>query len=114
MKINFLIINGTAGTGKSHTICGISTALGREDVIRGSVMAKASFLIRGFTLHSLFSIPVEAGSRSFVELKGDSLKKIQDRLNKVLAVIIDEYSMVSLDLLGKLRANCVKLREDET
>ena len=60
------------------------------------------------------SIPVESGSRSFVELIGDSLEKIQYRFNKVLVVIIDEYSMVSLDLLGKLRADCVKLREDET
>ena len=59
-------------------------------------------------------ITVEAGFRSFVELKEDSLKKIQDRFNEALVVIIDEYSMVSLDLLGKLRANCVKLREDET
>ena len=49
-----------------------------------------------------------------MELKEDSLKKIQDRFNEALVVIIDEYSMVSLDLLGKLRANCVKLREDET
>ena len=99
----------------SHTLyMWNSTALGREDVVRGSFAANASFLIRGFTLHSLLSIPVEAGSRYFVELKGDSLKKIQDRFNEALVVIIDEYSMVSLDLLGKLRANCVKLREDET
>uniref|UniRef100_M4C280 Uncharacterized protein n=1 Tax=Hyaloperonospora arabidopsidis (strain Emoy2) TaxID=559515 RepID=M4C280_HYAAE len=39
------------------------------------------------------SIPVESGSRSFVELIGDSLEKIQYRFNKVLVVIIDEYSM---------------------
>ena len=84
-----LISNGTAGTDKSHTICGIFTALGREDVICGSFTVKASFLICGFTLHSLFSTPGEAGSRSFVELKGESLKKIEDRFNKVLVMIID-------------------------
>ena len=49
-----LISNGTAGTGKSHTICGNFTALGREDVIRGSFTAKASFLICGFILNSFF------------------------------------------------------------
>ena len=37
-----------------------------------------------------------------MELKGESLKKIQDRFDKVLVAIIDEYSMVSLDLLGKI------------
>ena len=91
-----------------------STALGREDVIRGSFAANAFFLIRGFTLHSLFSIPVEAGSRYFVELRGDSLKKIPDSFNKVLVVTINEYSMVSLDLLGKIesRSRQAKGRRD--
>ena len=37
----FFIVNETAGTGKSPTICGISTALDRDDVIRGSLTAKA-------------------------------------------------------------------------
>ena len=39
-------------------------------------------------------ILVEAGSRYFVELKVKLLKKIQDRSNKVLVVIINDYSMV--------------------
>ena len=69
-----LIVNGTAGTGKSYTICGISTGLGREDVILGSFLATASILIRGSTLHSLFSVPVEAESRALLDLKKESLK----------------------------------------
>ena len=104
-------MNGTAGTGKSHTICAIS----RVNVMRGSFTAKASFLIRGSTLHSLFSIPVEAGSRSFVELKGEALKKIKEKFSKVLVIIIDEYSMVSLDLLEKkVIVACVKTKGQET
>ena len=38
-----IIVDGTAGTGKSHTVCEISTAPGREDFIRGSFTAKAFF-----------------------------------------------------------------------
>ena len=33
MKSTFLNVNGTEGTGKSLTLCGISPALGREDVV---------------------------------------------------------------------------------
>ena len=43
MKINLVFINGTAGTSKFYIICGISTALGPEDVIRGSFTANVSF-----------------------------------------------------------------------
>ena len=46
-----------------------------------------------------------------MDLRKESL---QDRFKKVPVEIIDEYSMFSLDLLEKLRADCVKLKEDET
>ena len=42
----------------------------------------------------IICILVEAGSRYFVELKVKLLKKIQDRSDKVLVVIINDYSMV--------------------
>uniref|UniRef100_M4BAA3 Uncharacterized protein n=1 Tax=Hyaloperonospora arabidopsidis (strain Emoy2) TaxID=559515 RepID=M4BAA3_HYAAE len=45
---------------------------------------------------------------------GESLKKILYRFNKVPEAIIDEYSTVSLDLLGYIETDCVQLREDET
>ena len=39
-----------------------------------------------------------------MELTGESLTKIQDRFDNVFVVIIDEYAMVSLDLLGKIES----------
>ena len=37
-----------------------------------------------------------------MELKGEALKKIQEKFSKVLVIITNEYLMVSLDLLGKI------------
>ena len=77
-----------AGTGRSHTLCGFlpQSVMGMYFF---NPFGESVYLIRGFILHSLFSIPVKAGSRPYVEINGESLKKIQDRFNKVHVLIID-------------------------
>ena len=92
----FLLFNGMMGTSKSYSICAILTALGREDVIRRSFTAKAPILKRRLFLHSFFRCRLRRGLvPSWVS------RKIRYRRVKtgVLVVIIDEYSMVSFDLL---------------
>ncbi|KAI3633897.1 hypothetical protein MIR68_008071 [Amoeboaphelidium protococcarum] len=54
-----LIINGTAGVGKSHTINALSTLLG-DQLLRAAPCTKAAFLIQGVTLHSLLKLPVRS------------------------------------------------------
>jgi type II secretory pathway predicted ATPase ExeA len=65
-----LIVNGTAGTGKTFTISAISNAVPKEHIVRSAYTAKAAHLIRGETLHKRFQIPVEKGSTKFCPLKG--------------------------------------------
>ena len=51
-------------------------------VMRGAFTAKAAFQIHGFTLHSLFELPIESGHRSFVSLKGKQLAQLQRNSNE--------------------------------
>jgi hypothetical protein len=97
-----LIVVGKAGTGKSHTIAAISNSMEASQLIRAAFTAKAAFLIKGTTIHSAFSIPVEMGSRIFKPLTNEALKKFQEKMKGVKLIIIDEFSMLSQDLLAKI------------
>jgi hypothetical protein len=55
-----IIINGTAGTGKSYLISS-KAALIDKCHVRCAPTAKAAFLIKGSTIHSVFHIAVNNG-----------------------------------------------------
>lgn len=78
-----LIVNGTVGTGKSHTIAAISHALPKEDAVRCAFTAKALFLIQGDTLHKTFNILVESGSKRFAPLNSAALARLQAKISSV-------------------------------
>lgn len=103
-----LIVLGVAGTGKSHTISAISHALPPNTVIRCAFTAKAAFNIRGGTLHSIFKLQVENGRLKFQPLGPKAVAKLQNYFKTIKIIIIDEFSMVSNDILGKI--DC-RLRE---
>jgi len=94
-----LIVNGTAGTGKSFTISAISHALQANALLRCAFTASAAFLVRGSTIHREFDIPVQG---SFKEIDGPRLRNLQEKFATVKVVIIDESSMLSLPLFGKI------------
>ncbi len=83
-----LIINGTAGTGKSFTIQAISNLIGPK-LSRCAPTAKAAFIIKGETLHSTFSIPVIKKEKDIiVDLSGEKLSNIQEKFKEITHVII--------------------------
>jgi ATP-dependent DNA helicase PIF1 len=96
---------GTAGTGKTYLIKGIRGRL-REMTGVGSkspvfVVAPtgvAAFNINGATIHSTLSIPITTNKH--LDINGEKLKQLQDRLQNVRYVIIDEKSMVGRRMLG--------------
>jgi len=95
-----LIVNGTAGTGKSTVISSISHALPAQQVVRAAFTASAAFLIRGSTLHSFFSLPVSASSKkTFSSLSGINARLFQEKFRPISLLIIDEYSMLSKAML---------------
>lgn len=68
-----LIVNGTAGTGKSTTIAAISHSLPADALIRCAFPASAAHLVCGSTIHREFNIPV---SGSFKDLEGVRLRNL--------------------------------------
>jgi ATP-dependent DNA helicase PIF1 len=58
--------------------------------------AKAAFLIKGSTIHSIFSIPVNKKEKDdFPNLTGEQLNNLQNTFAGCEYIIIDEYSMLS-------------------
>ena len=82
-----IIINGTAGTGKSYLIYCLRLLLGKVAAPTGV----ASFIIEGKTLHSLLHLPVRG---DFKEMEWNNLEKLQDEMSSTKYLIIDEMSRV--------------------
>ena len=59
----------------------------------------AAFNINGITVHSALSIPIIAKD---LDINGERLKQLQNRLQDVIYVIIDEKSMVGRRMLGTI------------
>ena len=93
-----IIINGTAGTGKSYVINCLRLLLG-DSVRVAAPTGVASFIIEGRTLHSLLHLPVRG---DFKEMEGSNLQKMQDELSATKYVIIDEMSMVGRKTFGMI------------
>ena len=93
-----LIVIGGAGTGKSYLINALCNLLGSK------CAGKASYNIRGVTVHSLLKLPV--GPRGTNDLKGESLVRLQDALNDMECIFIDEYSMLGQTTFGWIDKRC--------
>uniref|UniRef100_A0A1X7VQH0 ATP-dependent DNA helicase n=1 Tax=Amphimedon queenslandica TaxID=400682 RepID=A0A1X7VQH0_AMPQE len=91
-----IIINGTAGTGKSNLINCLWLLLGGS-VRVAAPTGVASFIIEGRTLHSLLHLPVRG---DFKEMEGSNLQKMQDEMSSTKYLIIDEMSMMGRKTFG--------------
>ncbi|KIL54765.1 hypothetical protein M378DRAFT_1051766 [Amanita muscaria Koide BX008] len=94
-------IIGEAGTGKSRVIQTITEAFetaGFESKLRkGAFTGIAACLIGGQTLHSLFGLNLQGNLPS-----EDRVRKLAESWKSVRYLIIDEYSMISRELLARL------------
>src|SRR5437764_10194336 len=91
-----IIVMGTAGTGKTYLINAIRSRLREMTGVRSKspvlVLAPTgvtAFNINGITVHSALSIPIIAKD---LDINGERLKQLQNRLQDVIYVIIDEKS----------------------
>ena len=87
----YMIILGTAGTGKSYLISAIAALLTNTCVLTGTT-GMASFHICGGTLHSALHLPIHRSNQS--DLQGASLQQIQMNFQSKHYLIIDEMSMI--------------------
>ncbi|CAB4018424.1 ATP-dependent DNA helicase PIF1 [Paramuricea clavata] len=99
----FLIIIGEAGTGKSYLINAIRNLLQSKCAVTATT-GKASFNIRGVTIHSLLKLPI--GTRGNKDVTGQSLCRLQESLNGIDYIIVDEYSMLGQTTFGWIDKRC--------
>jgi ATP-dependent exoDNAse (exonuclease V) alpha subunit len=98
-----LIIVDVAGTGKSYLINALRNLLQGKCAVTATT-GKASYNIRGITIHSLVKLPI--GSQGKKELAGQSLCRLQNSLNGVDYILIDEYSMLGQVTFGWMDKRC--------
>ena len=98
-----LIIIGVAGTGKSYLINALRNCLQRKCVITATT-GKASFNIKGITIHSLLKLPI--GTKFAKDLTGESLSRLQTSLSEFDYIIIHEFSMLGQTTFGWIDKRC--------
>lgn len=95
-----LIVSGTAGTGKSYLINCLKVLLHSQLRVCAPT-GVASFNIQGYTLHTLFNLPIRG---DFKDLQGQKLNDIQQSFSEVNYIIINEMSMVGRKLFAGVSA----------
>ena len=88
-----LMINGSAGTGKSYVIKKISEEVGDENVARLCFTNKGAININGQTIHKFLGLNTEG------KILASNIAKIKKNIK---LIIIDEVSMVSAFLWARL------------
>jgi hypothetical protein len=94
-----ILAMGTVGTGKSYLIRAIRGCFHRmagigskTPVLVIALMGVAAFNINGSMIHSTLSISILTNKS--IDINGDRLKQLQERLENITYFIIDEKSMV--------------------
>ena len=103
---------GTAGTGKSYTIAAISqqlTQMGKK-VKRAAFTGKAALLIRGSTLHHLFKLH---RLDPHLQLSDAAIHQLREDIGETSVFILDEFSMISSQLLFKIHCVLSQIVRDE-
>ena len=103
----FMTVQGAGGTGKSHVIHIITNAI--ESIFPVKVTQTcaptgcAAYSIGGKTCHSFFKISIKDAGKDLSPAKALQMKEDVLRL---LCLIIDERSLLSMDALGAAERNC--------
>lgn len=105
-----LTICGASGTGKSHLIKTIVTAIRKifrfDDAVHVSApTGAAAFNVVGQTIHRLFGVHPLFPSKNPSAAKIEDLKKM---FKRTVALIMDERSMITCSLLGAAERNAAE------
>ncbi|XP_034232800.1 uncharacterized protein LOC117640409 [Thrips palmi] len=105
-----VIVQGKAGCGKSTVIAvmksRIVAAFGPRSFLLVAPTGAAADNIDGETIHSalLLTVPMSA----FAPLTGERAKMFQESMEPVRFLIVDEYSMIGLPILGMMERRCAE------
>ena len=102
--IRRIIVQGTAGTGKSTVIKQItqklSQTLGPSSYQLLAPTGVAAHNVGGKTVHSVLRIPVDKSS--FLSLSGNAERSFQLDFQSCHFILIDEYSMIGCSMMNKI------------
>ncbi|XP_070580824.1 ATP-dependent DNA helicase PIF1-like [Ptychodera flava] len=104
---------GSAGTGKTTLVKKIIRALPRRAVVTAATGIAASQYDNAFTIHSFLGIGTKNNSLSTVLSNINNNPDIHHRINNIDAIIIDEISMISSQLLELINSILQSVRENE-
>ena len=96
-----MVVQGTAGTGKSFFIrciresLSLTKNLNQSPILLLAPTGVASFNIQASTIHSALHIPL----KKFMPLEGNSLSNLQQELHHIHYILIDEMSFLGPTLL---------------
>ena len=101
------IITGGGGSGKSFIIHQITTAIRKifnstDTVETAAFTGSAAYNIGGKTLHSLYAVDCINPDKEMAQIKRDKMTR---RMRHTVAILIDERSMLSAELLGAVEKN---------
>lgn len=101
------IITGAGGSGKSYLIQQITSAIrqmfGKNETVETSAFTgAAAYNIRGSTIHSAYSINCMNSDMEMSQLSRDKLIR---RMRHTVALLFDERSMISAEVLGAAERN---------
>lgn len=84
----------------------ITEELGEHSYLLLAPTGSAALNVEGNTIHSALHIPIRAAE--FSNLSGAEERKFYDDMENVRFLIIDEYSMIGLSLLGMIEQRCAQ------
>jgi len=101
------IISGAGGTGKTYLIHQITTTIRQlfkhnHTVETAAFTGSAAYNIGGKTMHSAYSVNCHDPTRQMSEATRENLTR---RMRYTVALIFDERSMISAELLGAVERN---------
>lgn len=97
------IVQGRAGTGKSTLITEMKSRINAQftnGLIITAFTGVAAHNVNGFTIHSIFQIPIE--HKQFAALRPTPLERLQNNFKKIYFLFFDEFSMIGAHLFSKI------------
>ena len=105
-----VFLTGVAGSGKSFLVRHFLAQKSSDSFPVLASTGAAAILVGGRTFHSFFGLGIMQGGFEATVERALSNKKLQKRLKKTIAVIIDEVSMLSGTALRAAETICRKAR----
>ena len=110
-----VFLSGGAGTGKTAVLKEIADELEQQgkSVVICAPTGTAALRIGGITIHSLFGFPAEVCINDGGQLRGFSIRtRTTDVVRNADVLIIDEISMVRVDLFDAIMASIEKMEKE--